>query len=37
MLISSENVKSIGLDQVRNENLFPQAIMDKGLEADSQN
>ena len=26
ILKSSENVKSRGLDQVRNENLFPQTI-----------
>ena len=31
ILKSSENVKSRGLDQVRNENLFPQTILDTKL------
>ena len=32
ILKSSENVKSRGLDRVRNENLFPQTTLDKRLE-----
>ena len=36
-LKSSENVKSRGLHWVRNENSFPQKILDKTLETNSQN
>ena len=37
ILKSSENVKSRGLDRVTNENLFPQTLLDKRLETNSQN
>ena len=37
MLKSAENVKSKGLDRVRNENVFPQTTLDKGFETNSRN